>query len=215
MHMNRGFTVVEITVVVIVLSILVTLVGAGASQMLKTSRTAEAKSEMMVIKSALERYYSKNNEYPSMQQLTGGENGRNLSDAQYANIAALLGVRVDALKGGDYSFMPCWTGSTVCCGPVGLHTCITPESDNKYIRYYTRTSSDVAAGNVARTYNAYSSGCTYTFPAPAQPEDNGYTAYFLMYQDQTDTNWWTATRVHSSDRGKTTRGDWCIVNKQD
>ena len=213
--MKRGFTIVELVIVVTVISILAGLFIYGSAAMLARSRTAEAKSEMTVIKAGLERYYSLNNEYPSAQVLAGGTgDGRNLTDTQYNNIASLLGVKKDALKGGAYSFMPCWVGSTVCCVPIGVHPCTFPTSDNKYIVYMTRTASDVAAGNVARTYQATTSGCSYTFPAPATPEEAGYSAYFLMYFDQTDPETWTQSRVHSSDRGRVTRGDWCVINKQ-
>lgn len=214
--MKRGFTIVELALVIVLIAILTTLGMFGASSLTAQSRTAEAKSEMMIIKSALEKYYAKNNEYPSAQQLASGSgDGRNLTDAQYNNIASLLSVNKNVLKGGSYSFMPCWTGSTVCCVPIGVHACTFPASDNKYIVYMTRTASDVAAGNVERTYRATSSGCAYTFPAPATPAENGYSAYFLMYFDQTDPSTWTQSRVFTSDNGRTTRGDWCVINKQD
>lgn len=212
MRMNRGFTIAELVIVVVVLSILVGLAGVGASAMLKQSRAAEGKSEMTVIKAALEKYYAKNNEYPSAALLAGGGDGRNLSDAQYTTIATTLGVSKDVLKGGTYTFMPCAVGNNLCCTVNGSGECEFLATDTKFLVYMTRSPADVAAGNVTRTFRAFSSGCTYTFSAPNIPSENGYTAFYLMYLDPSDSDWWTAGRVHSSDKGKMTRGAWCRVN---
>ena len=212
--MKHGFTVVELIIVVAVISILISISTFGASALLKTSQAAEGKSEMNIMKSALEKYYAKNNEYPSMAQLAGSGNGRALTDTQYKSISTLLGVSMDTLKGGRYNFMPCWVSGSICCTMNAQNECSFLATDTKYLIYMTRTASDVAAGNVARTYRGLGVGCAYTFPAPATPQENGYSAYFLMYYDPSDTDTWTAGRIHSSDRGKTTRGAWCIVNKQ-
>lgn len=213
--MKRGFTIVEIIIVVVVLGILISLVGAAAVAQVNKSKAGEAKSETMAIKAALEKYYVQNNEYPSMQQLVGSGNGRNLTAAQYQTIANTLGVSTQLLTGGNYKFVPCWVSGALCCTINGLGECELPTSDStNYIIYMTRTASDVAAGNVDRKYRAFSSGCSHTLLAPTRPEENGYTGFFLMYLDPSDTNWWTAGRVTTGDRGRVTRGDWCVVNYQ-
>lgn len=203
MPMNRGFTIIEVLVVVGAIAILTTLVAFGADALVDRAYNSEARSMLFAVKNGLEKYYSNNNEYPSAASLAGGGDGRNLSDAQYAAIAATLGMSAGTLKTANYKFVPCSVSGSPCT--------MTDSGDRRHIVYMTKTPSDIAS-NVARTYVAPSSGCTYTLPVPTVTSEAGYATYYLAYRDPTDTNWWTVWKVYSSEKGPHSRGDWCAIN---
>lgn len=210
-----GFTIVELVIVITVLGILTTLAVFGSSAMLESTRNSEAESKVVTLKSALEKYYAENNEYPSAISLAGGGNGRSLTNAQYDSIAATLKVNVDVLKNGTYKFVPCAVGGSLCCTMNGSNECALPTTDgnSRYIMYVTRTATQ-ATGGARLTYKAPSntSGCVYWFTETVHPDELGYNGYFLMYRNYSDTAGWTTWRVYSSDRGKVGRGAWCAIN---
>lgn len=207
MTMKRGFTIVEILVVIAVLSILITLAAFGSTFVLNDGRNSEGLSKMSIIKGALERYYSQNNEYPSAASLAGGGNGRSLSTAQYSSIANTLKVNIDALNTGRYKFMPCANGSALCCTVNANGECELQNTDTKFIVYMTRSAADVT-GSTARSFKTLTNtGCIYTLPAPITSDETGYSAYFLAYfnpSDQNPTNQW---RWYTSDVGAHTRNN--------
>lgn len=212
MRMKRGFTIIEIIVVITVLGILTTLAVFGSNAMLERANNSEAESKIATLRSALEKYYSANNEYPSASSLVGSGNGRNLTNAQYDTMAATLKVNVDVLRNGTYKFVPCANGSSLCCTMNGSNECdLSADGETRYIMYVTRNLTHATNGT-ALTFKAPVSGCTYGFPQSQTTLDNGYAGYYLMYRNYTDTNWWTSWRVFSSDKGKHTRGDWCAAN---
>lgn len=67
---TRGFTIVEIAVVVVIISVLVTLVMLGFGRTQADTRDSVRTSRTSTIASALEKYYDRNGEYPSCSQLT-------------------------------------------------------------------------------------------------------------------------------------------------
>lgn len=209
--MKRGFTIVELIVVLTAISILASIVGFGSVSMMNRSKNGEAVSEITVIKAALEKYYAENNEYPSAALLAGGGDGRTLT-TQYNTIATTLRVNVNVLNTGRYKFMPCANGSNYCCTINGAGECVIPDTDDKFIVYMTRSSADVTA-NSARTFKSPSSGCLYTLPSGTANEDRGYSAYYLAYFNPVESDTLKKWRWYSSDRGKNTRGAWCTLNQ--
>jgi prepilin-type N-terminal cleavage/methylation domain-containing protein len=212
MRMKRGFTIVELVIVITVLGVLTTIAAFGASAMMERSRNSEAESKVATLRSALEKYHTKNNEYPSAITLAGGGNGRALTSAQYDSIASELNVNVDVLKNGTYKFVPCAVGSNLCCTMNASNECEIPASDgnSRYIMYFTRTATHATNGT-ALTFKAPVSGCTYTFPASINASENGYSAYYLMYRDYTEPDWWYSWHVYRSDQGKNSRGSYCAL----
>ena len=61
----NGFTIVEILVVIAVIGILVTIGAFAYNNAQKNSRDQKRTSDIAVLKSALEKYYDTNGEYPS------------------------------------------------------------------------------------------------------------------------------------------------------
>ncbi len=66
----RGFTLVEIAVVLVVLGVLTTVITVGFNRTLTDSRDTVRSSRAGIIATALERYYEINGEYPSCSSLT-------------------------------------------------------------------------------------------------------------------------------------------------
>lgn len=70
-HMKRskGFTIVEVAVVIVILAILVTLTALGFNRTMSNSRNDSTNSKGKLIATALEKYYNQNGEYPTCDQL--------------------------------------------------------------------------------------------------------------------------------------------------
>jgi len=211
--MKRGFTIAELTIVLTVLAILMSLAVLGSSAMLERSRANDALSKVQIIASALEKYYNENGEYPSAASLAGGGNGRALTAAQYNAIASTLQVKPDVLSGGMYKFVPCAVSGSLCCTMNASNECALPASDgeSRYIMYMTRTATEAASG-AQLTFKVPVSGCIYYFKPSATADENGYSSYLLMFRNYNDPDWWTSWRVYTSQRDKTWRGSYCDVN---
>lgn len=215
--MKRGFTIVELMIVVAVIAVLSSIAVLGANAMLNEAKTADRETNTKIIKAALEKYYTENNEYPSAQSLAGGSgNGRALSTAQYNSIANTLGVRVEVLTSKYGKFVPCWVGSTLCCTVNTNNECRPLDTDSEYILYMTRTAADVAA-NTERKYKALSSGCWYNLRPDETAAQSAYSSFLMMYNDTTvpSSDSWVISRVITGDRGLYSRGDWCRSNTYD
>lgn len=66
--LNKGFTFIELMVVIAIIGVLSTVVMAGAASTRKSARVAQRVSDIKRVQSALDLYYSNNKAYPS----TGG-----------------------------------------------------------------------------------------------------------------------------------------------
>lgn len=104
--MKRGFTIVELIIVVAVIGILSGIALTTFNQYRNRAADTQAKTMVSVLTSALDRYYSKNNEYPTAEQLFGGApNGGFPSN--YTAAAQLLGLNTSSFTGPNAKFMPC------------------------------------------------------------------------------------------------------------
>lgn len=65
---KRGFTLIEILVVIVVIAILATLVAPNVFQHVSTAKSATAKSQIEMLSTALDAYRLDNGQYPTTQQ---------------------------------------------------------------------------------------------------------------------------------------------------
>lgn len=69
-RINRGFTIIELLVVVAVIGILATITLIGFNRYQADARDSQRTAQVTIITEALERYYDKNGEYPSCPAIT-------------------------------------------------------------------------------------------------------------------------------------------------
>ena len=68
MHGKRGFTLLEILVVVLIISVLATIVGVAVAKRPGEARVAAAKAQIRIFKTALELYRMEQGMVPTQQQ---------------------------------------------------------------------------------------------------------------------------------------------------
>lgn len=102
---NKGFTLLELLVVIGIIGILVALATASYSATQKQARDSRRKQDMVAIQNALEQYYSTNNySYPvSCKDASGKLQGS---------------WPVDPSTQSDYSILTCTTGSYCICAAL-------------------------------------------------------------------------------------------------
>lgn len=69
-RMQRGFTIVELLVVIAVIGILATITLIGFNRYQADSRDSQRSTQATIISEALEKYYDANGEYPSCSKMT-------------------------------------------------------------------------------------------------------------------------------------------------
>jgi len=85
---SRGFTVIELLVVIVVVCILALFVGATYSGVQAKNRNAQRQSDIDTLKVQLENYYAQNNVYPTLAELNSNSwRAANLKHVSEANIA--------------------------------------------------------------------------------------------------------------------------------
>ena len=90
---NSAFTIVEVVVVIAVVAILSSLAIVGYSSIRQDARDATRQTNATIISEALEKYYEKNGEYPSVISLVNTQAGNT-----GAAVAAKLSISEKSLK---------------------------------------------------------------------------------------------------------------------
>jgi len=189
MYMKRGFTLIEVTVVVTVILILTTVGVFGFNQYRQRAATDRPRSIANAIKSGAERYYSSNNEYPSAQTLftSGGATAPSCTVApDYNNIYSKTGVASNTLNGSQVQLI--------------THAGANCTWDQNKVYYLTKTTTDA---NATRAYTI--SGCTYTLTDSVQ--GHAGASYLIAYFSR-QNGWWFVTKSNFG-TSTTSDGIWC------
>lgn len=117
MKIRNGFTLVETVIIIVVLGILATIVTVATTGILTDSRDGSRNASVSVIGEALERYYSKNGEYPSCSSLQGSPD----------TVRQFLGVDGGVLKAPSSD-----AANSIVCTDI---TASTPTDSFAYIGY--------------------------------------------------------------------------------
>ncbi len=181
---RRGFTIIELLVVVAAITILVAISVSAYESYQKRSFDAQAVALAAAVKSGAERYYATNNEYPLASTLFGGTPTGN-PPATFTSASTILNVPSSNLNTDNLKFTPC----------AGTGVCSAGSANTSKVYYVTKDSSD---GTAQRQYTITigSTSCTFTFPTT----ESGALSFILMYYSYQSRNW----IVSRSDRGDVT-----------
>ena len=90
MHKQYGFTIVEVIIIIVVIAILATLGGLVWRNAYNTARDNETKSNISMLKEAIEKYRSDNGEYPWPTSACAIYNTANMKICNGGELGALL-----------------------------------------------------------------------------------------------------------------------------
>lgn len=133
---SRGFTIVELVVVISVIAILTSIVSLSFSLMQAKSRDSERVASVTQIAEDLEKYYDENGEYPSCPAVTG--TGASVSNTTLNGIdQAVLVAPQDSTAG---------TTNSIKC------TDMTSASQGDYFAYVGDGSTNCQTGNACLSF---------------------------------------------------------------
>lgn len=66
---NKGFTIIELLIVIVIIGILATIIIATYSSLQSKARNAKRQSDITAIQGQIELYYGSNNHYPTLANL--------------------------------------------------------------------------------------------------------------------------------------------------
>lgn len=92
-HDKRGFTIVELVIVISIIAILATLATIGLSRFQAEARDSKRTANTATVSDALEVYFQKNGEYPSVRNMVNS-----YPENTVASVAGLLNVSEDVLS---------------------------------------------------------------------------------------------------------------------
>lgn len=160
--MKRGFTIVELTVVVAVLGILTALSVVSINIFLQRADDASASALAATFKSGAERYYASSNEYPTASQLFGGASTC-AKPASYSATTSLLGLKSATLN--KISFIPhTMSGYSSCT------------FDKKTVYYFSGIGRMYVSGSI----------CNF------EMSDGNNLSFVLLYWSNQNNTWYAA-----------------------
>lgn len=122
--MRKGFTLLEVLVVIGIISVLVSISIASYSTAQKKSRDAKRKGDLKAIQNALEQYYSIcDYSYVTTANFPAAGNKLTATTANCSNLSAdvdLITMPADPLSGDNYQCLSCTTSVyTICPDNLG------------------------------------------------------------------------------------------------
>lgn len=91
---QKGFTIIELLVVIVIIGILVALLLPNLFSAQQRGRDADRKNDLKTIQQQLEAYYSDNNFYP----------GPDMTAAEAALVSDYMNAVPEDPQGGDYTY---------------------------------------------------------------------------------------------------------------
>lgn len=185
--MKRGFTLVEVLIVVSVIIILSTISVLAYDQTQKQAEDSAASATVSAVKSGAEKYYSTNNEYPLAADIHGAA-VTGAVPTNYVAASQILGVPRANLDGAKFKLIACTSA---------VSSCKTDVLAKNRVYYFTKATQTSTAAEVITS--AAGTGCSYTFAAT----DTGALGFLLAYYNATDNAW----KFVRSDKGTVTTSD--------
>ena len=113
---TKGFTIVELLIVIVVIGILAGLVITTYNGIQQKARNTERTTDLKTFQSQLEAYYANNGRYPSSADL-GSTSGTNVTWAQ-ANLKGMDKETLRDPKGSDFSLATSATANKYAYAPA-------------------------------------------------------------------------------------------------
>jgi len=112
-YRERGFTIVELLIVIVVIAILATLVITAYNGVQQRARDAKRVSDVRAIQTAAEAFQSEKGNYPTLVELKAATNTVKLDSTLTANIDVAPVTSADKDK---YQYYRCGTSATAITG---------------------------------------------------------------------------------------------------
>lgn len=146
MKRHKGFTIVELITVIVVISILATIAVVASNYVQRQARDNERKSDVLVIKAALEKYYDANGTYPIYAACQSSGGGCDTSTLIPALVPGYIAQVPSAPTGANYKYVH--------------HSSVTISAN--YGIYVTReTDTPCRTGNLYSTWWSSTPMCGY------------------------------------------------------
>ncbi len=171
--MKRGFTLVELMIVIAVIGVLASIITVGYIKYQEQADSAYAKSIATLVVASSESYKNKNFEYPAASSLSTQSTTGNPPTDNYAKVALLLGLQASGLANSTYSFVPC-SGPTNCV--------FKPENKSK-IFYITKSTPKGVEDRYVLIDIWGNQACSYWFKADTEPNQDYIIAYFNLKEN--------------------------------
>lgn len=143
---KKGFTIVELLIVIVVIGILATLVIVTFTGIQQKARNSQRQTDVNAIDSHVESFYAQWGAYPTYAQLTNNDwRGKYMKGLDPAALASPKStnstINIDdavVTGGGDAYWYVAYqgdTGTTACSGGTTAHTADEPEVDQSCTRF--------------------------------------------------------------------------------
>ncbi len=191
--MKRGFTLVELMVVIVVIGILAGVTTLGYIKYQDQASLSHRKTVANLVLSSAKSYKNRNNQYPAGSLLSAQNTTGNPPTDNYQAAAAALGIQASTFSAHGSSLVPC--NGAACVFNAANQSKIYYIAKSQPLGTAETVTSDTYGGNPGET-------CSYTFPATTYPNQDFMVGYF----DTTTYQW----RIEaSSDKVATSNGFWC------
>lgn len=159
-YLRKGFTIVEVMVVVAIIIILAAIGTTAYVQQQNKASSEKGKGIAEVIISGADKYYAANGEYPLSSSLTTVDSA-----------ATAFSTTPDSLQGAGYTFFGC---NGACSSSI--------TSRVYYVTRLAQTTTTASTNNLGP--------CTVTLNSnTSDPVLNGASMFFVAYYDPFTSSW--------------------------
>lgn len=190
---NAGFTLIELTITVIVIGILSTVAFLGVQNTLISNRDRTRLENVRAITTALEDYYSDNGEYPLGLELNPNSFATELSAANLTNVKTFLPELADSNLTGpqtDKFFSYCrYTSPGPCPADSSANWTTYHSKQYIYVTPYQAATDPQTVSIDTVAYGSTAWGCQITVYYDTDQTNGSDQGFALAYRKEYDGTW--------------------------